>query len=446
MALEVPLAVNLQRRATAELETQALVKAQTIATAVGAENLQPDRRKYLKEIVKKYAVQVEGRVIVVDKAGILLADSSGSAFLGALYATSLRPEIGNALDGTPQSVIRHSVELGQDLMATAVPIRDEGELYGAVRITQSLAQVSANLSRIILGLVAIGVAGLAAGLLIAFALAGSFSQPLSRLAQTAHRLGRGDLTARAGKTEGAKEIVELAGSFDEMASRLESTVRAQREFVANASHQLRTPLTGMKLRLETAIAETPTEDVRHQLEAAEKEVDRLAEIVDRLLVMARRIEMGGPSEVDLGDAVGRAIERWEERAARHGATIEVKGEGGSAQGDRADLDQILDNLLDNAIAYAPGPVAIETGRADGRLFVAVEDRGPGIPAADAGRVTERFFRGRAAPPGGSGLGLAIVRELAERWGGTVVVGSSEAGGTRVEVRLMPADAAPPEPS
>ncbi|MGQ0669843.1 MAG: sensor histidine kinase, partial [Actinomycetota bacterium] len=95
--------------------------------------------------------------------------------------------------------------------------------------------------------------------------------------------------------------------------------------------------------------------------------------------------------------------------------------------------------LENAIRYAPGHVVVESGRADGSLIVAVQDRGPGIRPDEVERVTERFYRGRGAPSGGSGLGLAIVRELAEKWGGAVEVLSPAEGGTRVEVHLAASD-------
>ncbi|HEX5950498.1 MAG TPA: HAMP domain-containing sensor histidine kinase, partial [Actinomycetota bacterium] len=171
-----------------------------------------------------------------------------------------------------------------------------------------------------------------------------------------------------------------------------------------------------------------------QLEAADREVDRLAEIVDRLLVMAKQIEEGQPTSVDLGDAVTRAVARWEDRAAQRGASLLARGVGGDAEGNPTDIDQILDNLLDNAIAYAPGEIVLETAQEDGHLVVAVQDRGPGIQAEERERVTDRFYRGRGSPTGGSGLGLAIARELAEKWGGSLEVRSPEIG-TRVELRL-----------
>ena len=196
VALGIPLTINLQRRATAELETQALVQAQGIAAQVGAENVDdPDR---LRQIVLEASAQVAGRVIVVDTDGILLADSDGPSELGTSFATPGRPEILSALDGVPISDIRDSADLGHDIMATAVPIQDEERLVGAVRISQNVQQVNDSVRNITRGLAAIGLAGLGAGLVLAFGLAGSLSKPLQRLAGTARRLGQGDLSARSG--------------------------------------------------------------------------------------------------------------------------------------------------------------------------------------------------------------------------------------------------------
>jgi signal transduction histidine kinase len=230
----------------------------------------------------------------------------------------------------------------------------------------------------------------------------------------------------------------VARTFDAMADRLQRTVTAQREFVANASHQLRTPLTGIKLRLESAREDAPTEDLRRQLRAAEQEADRLAGIVERLLVMARSVESGEAPAVSDLERVGRtACDRWSDRAEKAGGSLELEligdGEGAIAAAAEDDLNQILDNLIDNALSYAPGPVRMEVGRRDGRALVVVEDRGPGIPEEERGRVLERFYRGTGTTPGGSGLGLAIVRDLAGRWDGEVAVLAGASGGTRIEV-------------
>jgi signal transduction histidine kinase len=439
----VPLVLNLQRRAETEAERIAQTQAQTIAADLGSRT--PAERSDLEEVqelVDRYADIVEGRIVVVDEDGIVVADSAGPEQVGVDYATPARPEVITAVEADqPASDQRYSEVLRQDILATAVPVfvrgRPEG---GAVRITTSLAPVQANVRQTTIGLAAIGFAGFLAGLILAFVLARSFSRPLSTLATAAHRLGRGDLTARTGGVRGAREIEETARAFDEMAARLEDTVRAQREFVANASHQLRTPLTGVKLRLEAAMSDPEASpSVKEQLEAADREVDRLAGIVERLLVLARHAERGGEHVVDVRDAADRAARRFAARASQAGATLEVVGDGGLAVADQGDLDQVLDALIDNAFAHGAPPIVVEAGRSDGRVSLAVRDHGAGIPEEDLPRVTERFYRGQGAAPGGSGLGLAIVSELVERWGGSVDVARAEGGGTRVSVSLPAAD-------
>ena len=349
------------------------------------------------------------------------------------------PEISAALNQhNPKatSSTRYSNQLKAEILAAASPVFDQGQLMGAVRLTKNIQAVNDAVRSTTISVIAlIGGAGLLVGLVIAFAMSGSLARPLTRLASTAHQLGTGDLSARAGTVEGADEVRELASSFDDMADRVERTVQSQREFVANASHQLRTPLTGMKLRLETAYEEAPTPELKQQLAAADQEVDRLAATVDRLLVMSRKLEEGEPTAVDLHAAAARALERWGDRAAQHASTLTGAGTGVMAEANPTDVDQILDNLIENAIRYAPGPIEIQTGVVERRAFLAVRDRGRGIAPEEREKVTERFYRGRTAPSGGSGLGLAIARELAERWGGALSVGSADDGGARIEIRL-----------
>jgi two-component system, OmpR family, sensor kinase len=446
VAVGVPLSINLEHRVTAELERSAFLQAQLVAGAIAPDALEPNAGSPKIEAARRLvAATVEGaapgvRIVVVDRAGTVIVDAPDGEDLGHDYTNGRRPEIGSALSGKPASFPRYSDTEGREILATAVSVYNEDRtgIVGAVRVTQDASPIATNVRRVRVGLVTIGIAGLFAGLLIAFALARSLSLPLTRLAGAAKQLGEGDLAARAEDVTGPSEIEDLAKSFDEMAGRLERTVQAQRSFVANASHQLRTPLTGMKLRLESAAADERDPKVREQLEAAEREVDRLSEIVDRLLRVSREIEEGNPTQVGLRDAVDRALSRWSERARRLDSTLLASGDDITADGNPTDVDQILDNLIDNAITYAPGEIRVESGRIDGRAFVAVQDRGPGIALEDLERVTERFYRGRGAEPGGSGLGLAIARELAEKWGGTVDLSSEPGSGTRVEVRLRPA--------
>lgn len=452
VALTIPLAINLRARAKSELEDQALLTAQTIAAGIGKDGLRSGSS--LSRAASTYAEQVGGRVIVVDAVGNVLADSSGLVTPDTRnYADCARPEILSALALTcvdpvtgrvrpevpktpaPETTIRFSHTLDAELLAAAAPVLDQGEVFGAVRITQNVEGVNTAVRNVTLAIAAIGLVGLAAGMLVAFALANSLARPLTRLADSARRIGAGDLAARAGDVGGAQEIRALGETFDEMASRVERTVRSQREFVANASHQLRTPLTGMKLRLEAAAADTADPEVRRQVEAADREVDRLADTVDRMLMIARGVEEGRATPVDLRDAADRAAARWRGRAEEAGSSLAAVGGGATALADPVDLDQVLDNLLDNALAYGTGPIEVEATQVAERATLAVSDRGPGIPAEELGRVTERFYRGRGAPPGGSGLGLAIAREIAAKWGGELVVLNDERGGTRVELRF-----------
>ena len=195
----------------------------------------------------------------------------------------------------------------------------------------------------------------------------------------------------------------------------------------------------MKLRVERASDETDDPELRTQLAAADREVDRMAATIDRMLEMAHEVEEGAPTEADAAEATRAGAERWADRATQRGAEINT------ATADRApvhanptDLDQIVDNLLDNATAYAPGAIEVTVTPGPKHTVLAVRDHGSGVAPDEREAVTERFSRGRAAPPGGSGLGLAIARELAERWGGSLELVSPPDGGTLVEIRLRPA--------
>lgn len=442
LALGLPLAVTLRNRTLEEFKTALLLRAQDVAARIGGEAIVDPDRAGLQAALRRSATRPGERIILVAADGTLIGDSAGSDELGGDYATVGRPEISEALAGLgqPNTDVRFSDDLGQDIVVAAAPIlgeagsgNDPAEVLGAVRLTEPIGELQAEIRATTLRLALICSVALLVGLLLAFALAGRLAGPLGRLTAAARRLGRGDLDARVGDVGAGGEVGDLAHSFDDMADRTQRTVQAQREFVANASHQLRTPLTGMKLRLESAIEATREEDLRRQLVAADREVDRLAEIVERLLVMSKQIEAGEPTQADVDQAVERAAERWRDRAERGGSSLSTDGSGGTVQANPADLDQILDNLLENAIRYAPGSISIDAERRDSRTMLAVQDHGPGVPADELARLTDRFSRGASAPPGGSGLGLAIARELAEKWGATATLSSPEGGGLRVEI-------------
>ncbi len=451
VALVVPLAVNLRERARSELLGQAKVTAQALAASFGDETMTRASAAELERQAERYAREIDGRVLLMDPGGVVLADANPfpeppTSAVGEDYATTERPEVLTALvDGQPDALVRRSEELDLDLLLASAPIVGDASgrpsIVGAVRITLDVQRVSDSVRTITIGVVVIGLSGLVVGMLVAFALAGSLAKPLTRLADAARRLGRGDLATRAGEVRGPDEVQELAASFDEMADRVERTFDAQRSFVANASHQLRTPLTGMKLRIERAAEEAGDAgdpDLRRQLEAADLEVDRMAGTVDRMLQVAHEIEEGATTEADAGERARAAVDRWLDRAGERRSTLTTSIDGAArVHANPTDLDQVLDNLIDNALTYAPGRVEVEVVPGMKRTVLSVRDHGPGIDESDRRSVTDRFFRGADAPPGGSGLGLAIARDLTERWGGELEVVAPEDGGTRIELRLRP---------
>ena len=296
VALEVPLALNLAKRIDAEVKNEAAAQAFLVAANASGRLNQPQR---LAAVVRRSGRDLGARVIVVDARGRLLSDSTVGVTRPLPYRSPSRPEIGIALRGLRAQGERHSDTLGQDLLYTAVPVTNNGRVAGAVRVTQDLAAVHDRVRRGVLALIAIGAFALVLGLALAWFLAGSLSRPLRNLAATARRVEGGDLDARAEVT-GATEQREVSAAFNDMAGRLGTVLAAQRDFVANASHQLRTPLTGLRLRLESARVKAGP-DAERELEAAELEVERLARLLTSLLTLAR--------EGDKPAAAGRSRSR-----------------------------------------------------------------------------------------------------------------------------------------
>jgi two-component system, OmpR family, sensor kinase len=444
VALMVPLALNLARRVDAEVKNDAAGQAHIVAAQAAGSM---DERARLRGMVMSAASDLGARVIVVDSRGILRADSAG----GTVRSFASRPEIRTALGGRTAQGERHSQTLGEELLFTAVPVTNQGQIVGAVRVTQSVGAVNDRVRRSVLALVGIGAVALALGLALAWFLADSLSRPLRRLAQTARRVEEGDLDARA-QVEGPSEQREVAIAFNDMTERLGVVLAAQREFVANASHQLRTPLTGLRLRLESAAAKADSPDLERELAAAEQEVERLARLLNTLLMLAREGQTAPTGRlVSLGLAAKHAQERWEARSEQQGRRLDLTpAEDVVVHSAEEDLAIVLDNLIENALHYSPagGTVTIEYGREREDAYLAVLDEGPGLTEGEEEALFERFARGSASRggPSGTGLGLAIVQTLAQRWSGRASLRTRPEGGARAELRL-PAGALPtPNPA
>jgi two-component system, OmpR family, sensor kinase len=433
LALEVPLALNVSDRINAEVKAQSASEAQLVAASASGEE-----GAALNRLVRTAAGQLGGRVIVVDEQGRLVSDSAGPGLVGRSYAD--RPEIEEALaTGRTAQGRRQSDTLDQEVLYTAAPIVGDGDL-GAVRITQSVEPIDERVRRDVLGLAAVGLAALAFGLLFAWVLASTLSRPLRGLAAAARRVEAGDLEARA-EPGGAREQREVAEAFNDMTDRLSRVLEAQRDFVANASHQLRTPLTGLRLRIEAAALKADDSGLAAELDAAEREAERLSRLVTSLLTLAREgEEPGSPRPVSLAHAAGSAVERWE---AQGRFAVEGAEDVAAAAGDE-DVAIVLDNLIENALRYAPpgSEIAIRWSREGDRAVLQVEDEGPGLTPGEEAQVFERFARGSAGRGvSGSGLGLPIVATLARRWGGSASLRNRPGGGAQARIELPAAQEA-----
>lgn len=421
------------------------------AQAVGSraeDDLEAGTEPDLASVFEAY--EVEGaRILVVDADGRSVADSSPAA-LGRSYGS--RPEIIEALSGQRAAGQRWSNTLDTRLQYVAVPVASQGRILGAVRITVPSSTVDERVRETWWRLAALSAVVLATVGAVGLILARSVTRPVLQLDEAARRLASGDLDARVGPVEGAPELARLAEQFDATAERLQQLVDAQRRFVGDASHQLRTPLTALRLRLETMQA-APGEEAK--LEAAITEVDRLSRLVQSLLALARSADAEPVvATVDLRPIVDERRDAWLEAARASDVDLVVVGPSSlEATAVEGAVEQVLDNLIANALAVAPPGSAIELAleareTADGeRPVLHVTDEGPGLPPDQRARATSRFWRAPDAPPGGTGLGLAIVDHLVMAGGGQLELDAGPDGkGLRATVAFAPpaAEGAAPE--
>ncbi|OWY62605.1 hypothetical protein B7486_57530, partial [cyanobacterium TDX16] len=251
VVLEVPLGIAYQRDQLDELTSD--VERDAVALASFSEDvLEGTDDRDLQQVADGYAQETGGRVVIVDDQGDAIADSDPPGDGPRSFST--RPEIAQALDGEVATGTRRSNTLDAELVYVAVPVASGGEVHGAVRITFPADEVQERILQNWLSLGLIALVTLAAATAVGVLVARWVVRPVHQLEQAATRLGRGDLTVRAPIGGGPPEVQSLALAFNETATRLEDLVTAQEAFVADASHQLRTPLTALQLRLENLAA------------------------------------------------------------------------------------------------------------------------------------------------------------------------------------------------
>ena len=343
-------------------------------------------------------------------------------------------------------------EFAGSYVIAAMPVVGQGTLAYTMVGTVILARSTKSLDNEILALWVIlgSVAAVAmiAAALVAFGLARWVSRPLKGLDAAARRLADGDLAIRAKVGSGPPELRRLGTTFNTMAGRLEALVHGNRAVIADVSHQLRTPLAALRLRLDLLAADTDP-DTGHELAGALDELARLSRLVDGLLTVARAENVVPvPAAVDVAEVTRERVVAWhpvaDDRSIVLIATTAASGSGlGSALGvgrsaggpvlawiGEGHLEQILDNLIANALdALHPGNlVRLTTSATAAGVRITVADNGPGMSAEDRERA---FLRFTTSSPNGTGLGLAIVHRLATSNGGTVRLDETPGGGLTV---------------
>lgn len=394
----------------------------------------------ITELARRYRDASAGaRVVIVDAAGTAIVTSDDDPVaVGSSYMS--RPEIALALSGQIADGTRYSKTLALELLYVAVPILDGSQVVGAVRLTYPAAVVSTAASAKLggLGIVALTTVLLAGA--IGLILSRSVTRRLRKLTELTEHFAEGDLSVRAEERTGAPELRSLSRSFNAMAERVTSSLEQQRRFAADASHQLRTPLTALKLRLERArelVGVEPQEAV-DRIAAAEIETDRLETLVEGLLHLSRGEGAHVTIEaVDIAAITRERVEQWRPLAEEHGLAIDYRGpDAAVALGAAAAVEQIIDNYLDNAISVSPpgSTVDVRVAHDTRQSSVHVLDRGPGMTPEGLERAFDRFWQGRQ-DGSGSGLGLSIVRQLANASGATVQLANRAGGGLEASVRF-----------
>jgi len=421
------LLLLLQRALITSVSDQATSRAFDVAGQIEEEGESGLQRELVEKTRPTQLVQV------IDQHGKIVASSSARA--AKVPLTSLRPGV----DVTAHNQVGHMPLLDDDnpYLIVARGTESRGARYTVVVASSIETQqdtVTKVASYLLVGfpLLILLVGG------GTWVLVGRSLRPVEEIRARVHGIGIGELSDRVPVPPSEDEIARLAVTMNEMLDRLQSGQQTQRRFVADASHELRSPIASLLAALDVLVAEStdPSAGELHAVMQAESE--RMRRLVEDLLLLAKTDDRElrlYRTEVDLDDLVGAELRRL--RSAGHPA-VEGVVPAVRVSGDAAKLSQVIRNLADNAVHAAASKVRLTLAEQDGAAIVRVEDDGAGIPESERTRVFERFVRlddSRDRGSGGSGLGLAIVQEVVRGHGGTVEITRSPLGGACVTVTL-----------
>jgi signal transduction histidine kinase len=367
-----------------------------------------------------------GEEVRVYSASRRLVAGTGGAAVPAATLTS-------ALQG--RTVVDSRLD---DRLRVTVPVLGDrdGSVVGAVVLSRSSVELEERVGVLWTWLAAVALAGLAAAAVAAIALARWVSRPLSGLDAAAQRLGGGALDTRSAAGNGPPEVRRLARNFNGMAGRLESLVHGNRATMADVSHQLRTPLAALRLRLDV-LSQDSDRETAEELAGAQDEIARLSHLVDGLLALARAENvLIEPVSIRVDEVIQDRAAAWRPVAEERGVELRPSCTGPvPAVAGEGHLEQILDNLLANALDAVPagGHVQVSAAADGDGARVVVADDGPGMTPRQQEMAFRRFV---SSTPGGAGLGLAIVHRLVTSNGGSAALSDTPGGGLTVTVNLL----------
>lgn len=438
-ALEVPLALSIAGRDTQRLVADRLADVTRFAT-LAEPALRAGETAQLRVELQRYDEVYGIAAIVVDQDANPLVSSRDGLTLGA-PGSAMRRQLQRALEGREASDDGTIWPWRLDPFVVAVPVGRGGEVIGAVVTISPTGQRVASVRTAWSVLAGGGLIVLFAGIVAAWSLARWTLRPVAELDAAAHELGAGDYAARVPAADGPPELRRLGAAFNDMAATVADSLERQRAFVSHASHQLRNPLTALRLRVEDLGVDLTEPQAVEGHRLALEEAERLGDVLDSLLTLARA-ERGSYdlADVDAGDVAWARVVAWQPVAAKRDITLRYVRPPRPlrVRAVTTALDQALDALIDNAVKFsgAGGTVTVRPAGDDGGVAVHVLDTGPGLTAQQRELATERFWRAPDAQNvDGSGLGLPIVAVLVEASGGRLDLLPNEPTGLHAKVWL-----------
>ncbi|WP_328440275.1 ATP-binding protein [Streptomyces sp. NBC_00444] len=351
----------------------------------------------------------------VDSEAIRLASIVDSRLMatGAVTADVLREQVPAERYAQVRIPGEKPIEIGTKPSGDTISATRKGEQGETVVVQEPRSVVTREVWRTLLIIAAVALLAVIAAVLLAVRQANRLASPLTDLAETAERLGSGDPRPRH-KRYGVPELDRVADVLDSSAERIARMLTAERRLAADASHQLRTPLTALSMRLEEITLTDDPDTVKEEATIAITQVERLTDVVERLLTNSRDPRTGSAVTFDLDEVIQQQLAEWRPAYRSAGRAIVSSGKRHlHAVGTPGAVAQVLAALIENSLMHGGGTVALRTRVTGNQAVVEVTDEGPGVPADLGARIFERAISGRNS----TGIGLAVARDLAEADGG-----------------------------